>query len=607
MTICYLDPEDEITGAVARLRAVGDGEAVLVLPPGSRIATSRINFRLLAREAEQNRLSLVAVSDEPGVRALAISAGLPAYDSIAAAQAGLAEFRRQDQRLAERVRGGSAKPGHGGDDQAPRSTPPAPGPAAATPAAPPRELLAPAPEVRPADRGAADGGVSGDTQPLVAVGPRTGQPADATRVLTIPAIEAERRSLPARGEERVEVVAADDVLEGSHPPRRWRRRWAYTPLVTVLLLLALVGVAAYGAYTLVPTASVTIRPHLTAVGPVSSDVVADVRVAVVDPGEGVIPAQQLQVPLSVSGEFTATGSRVTTTRASGSVRFTSQNTLSEVPIPAGTLVATAGGLEFETTADRVVPRAVFATGTEGEVDAPVRAVRAGPRGNVAAGAITVLPNVIAEQLVRVTNPQPTSGGERRQTTVVSADDYQAARAELIDLLDAQLVDVLADPETTPRGLIVYPASAEIGEATSDQPQSELVNRATEAFSLTVTATATVLAVNEAQVDEVIVEQLRALVPPDSTLVDDSVEATHTPGEVAGNLIVFSASANGRAYRVPDRDTLVAEIRGLPVSEAREIIGRYGTSELTVWPDFVDRVPDQPARINLTILPPTEAT
>jgi hypothetical protein len=89
VTICYLDPEDEITGAVARLRGVSDGEAVLVLPPGSRIATSRINFRLLAREAEQNGLLLVAVSDEPGVRALAISAGLPAYDSIAAAESGL--------------------------------------------------------------------------------------------------------------------------------------------------------------------------------------------------------------------------------------------------------------------------------------------------------------------------------------------------------------------------------------------------------------------------------------------------------------------------------------------------------------------------------------
>ena len=57
--------------------------------------------------------------------------------------------------------------------------------------------------------------------------------------------------------------------------------------------------------------------------------------------------------------------------------------------------------------------------------------------------------------------------------------------------------------------------------------------------------------------------------------------------------------------MPEREPLVAEIRGLPVADARAIIARYGNAELSVWPDFVDRVPDQPARINLTILPPTE--
>ena len=51
-TIVYLDADDEITSAAARIRAA-DGRAGrrCVLPFGSRVATSRINFRLLAREA----------------------------------------------------------------------------------------------------------------------------------------------------------------------------------------------------------------------------------------------------------------------------------------------------------------------------------------------------------------------------------------------------------------------------------------------------------------------------------------------------------------------------------------------------------------------------
>ncbi len=55
MTVCYLEVDDEITGAIARIRAVRDGEAVIVVPPGSKIATSRINFKLLAREGNERR------------------------------------------------------------------------------------------------------------------------------------------------------------------------------------------------------------------------------------------------------------------------------------------------------------------------------------------------------------------------------------------------------------------------------------------------------------------------------------------------------------------------------------------------------------------------
>jgi hypothetical protein len=68
-TTIYLEPDDEITGAIARLRAVTDGEAIVVVPVGSRIATSRINFKLIVREAAERKLNIAAVSDEPSVRA----------------------------------------------------------------------------------------------------------------------------------------------------------------------------------------------------------------------------------------------------------------------------------------------------------------------------------------------------------------------------------------------------------------------------------------------------------------------------------------------------------------------------------------------------------
>ncbi len=82
-TIIYLDVEDEITSAATRIRNAPESRVGLVLPMGSRLATSRINFRLLAREAMVNGRRLDLIAPDASARALAASAGLPVFASVA--------------------------------------------------------------------------------------------------------------------------------------------------------------------------------------------------------------------------------------------------------------------------------------------------------------------------------------------------------------------------------------------------------------------------------------------------------------------------------------------------------------------------------------------
>jgi len=89
MAVWYLDNDDEITDAVARLRSTDDERVVFVVPPGSRIATGRINFRLLAREAEARDLAMAVASPDEQVRALAASAGVLASTTPDEAEAAL--------------------------------------------------------------------------------------------------------------------------------------------------------------------------------------------------------------------------------------------------------------------------------------------------------------------------------------------------------------------------------------------------------------------------------------------------------------------------------------------------------------------------------------
>jgi len=89
MTTWYLDNDDEITDAVARLRGTDADNVVFVVPPGSRIATGRINFKLLAREAAARDLHMAVASPDEQVRALATSAGVLAAATPDAAEAAL--------------------------------------------------------------------------------------------------------------------------------------------------------------------------------------------------------------------------------------------------------------------------------------------------------------------------------------------------------------------------------------------------------------------------------------------------------------------------------------------------------------------------------------
>ena len=88
--IIYLEVDDEITSAAARIRDSDAPRIAVVLPYGSRVATSRINFRLLARDALTHDKRLSIVSGDPATRALAASAGLPVFASVAEYESSMA-------------------------------------------------------------------------------------------------------------------------------------------------------------------------------------------------------------------------------------------------------------------------------------------------------------------------------------------------------------------------------------------------------------------------------------------------------------------------------------------------------------------------------------
>src|SRR6476659_11133011 len=100
--LIYLEVDDEITSAAARIRAAEQDRLALVLPHGSRVATSRINFRLLSRDAIEHDKRLSIVSADPATRALAASAGLPVFASVAEYESSLAGLEDEESPASSR-------------------------------------------------------------------------------------------------------------------------------------------------------------------------------------------------------------------------------------------------------------------------------------------------------------------------------------------------------------------------------------------------------------------------------------------------------------------------------------------------------------------------
>lgn len=583
MSTIYLEPDDEITTAIARLRAVRDGEVVLVVPPGSRVATSRINFKLLAREANERKLNVAAVSDDPAVRALAVSAGLPTYDTIGAAETALANFREQDRRLEERL--------SGGPDDAKVSEEEA------------EALRATRPPLWSSTRSSDTSVMPTPAADAPVFEPPFEQPADSVRSAEFAAGRARMGATDSRfGDTRaMDTRMLQDVEERRE--RRRGRRFPVAPFLVVALLAVLVGGVAYGAYVLLPTATVTLTPETTTLRLDPFTVTADPGTAVVDPVTGTLPAQSIAVPLHVTDTFDATGTQVSETRATGTVRFRSENTINEVAIPLGTFVATEDGIEFVTLEAAVVPTANFSTSTPGTVNVPVRAVRSGPNGNVAEHTIVLVPRSISSQLVSVINPGPTTGGERSEARRITQADYDAAVATLTGRLNNALAVALADSNSVPRGLTAYAATATHDAPTADTPAEELVGLVSPTFDLALDATGHVLAVNEAVIDDIATARLEAALAPSQQVIGPPPVIAFGPGVVANGLISYEVDASVLTYTAPDQASLVNQVRGKTITEAKDILSAYGMVGIVIWPEFIDRLPDQASRISLTVTPP----
>lgn len=536
--LIYLDVDDEITSAAARIRSAEAQRLALVLPYGSRLATSRINFRLLAREATERGKQIEIICADSSARALAVAAGLVVHPSVAAFEG--------------REVAGDAAAG---------------GSAAAAAAAAGSALLDDAALADP-KRKRRGAGQADDS--------------DATSVITLP-----RRSSP-----KVPIVG---------PPRPPMRTGLAVGIGVAVIALVIVG--SLLAIDLLPSATIVLHPRAEELGPLPLTIEARADVTAPDPSGLVIPAQRITFQLQAAQTFSATGTKLVETKATGTVTFSNFDTGGANRIDAGAIVRTPSGIQFATQATVTLPNATIQfpfTIVPSTASVGVQAVAAGPDGNVGNNTITVVPKGENKRLLQVTNEQATTGGASTQTTVVSAQDVDAAKTAVDGLLNADLDRQIGERTGVPIGLTLFPEARAVGNTSYATDPATLVDTEAPSFDINASAEATVIAVDPVPLGAVAEARLRTKVDSGWAIQPGSIASEVGVPSVAGEVISYPVSVHGTEVRSIDQAALINQVKGLVLGQARSRLDDYGDVDISVWPDWVSTIPTHTDRITFTI-------
>jgi len=373
------------------------------------------------------------------------------------------------------------------------------------------------------------------------------------------------------------------------------------PIIIGAAVLALaVVVGGVGAYLLLPTATVVITPREASIGPIELRITASPSITEPDQAANVVPALGQPVDVEASQSFPVTGKRVVKVAATGTVRFRNFDAGSSNTIPRGSIVSTRSGVRFKTDRAVTVKRAqqVLFQVFPSAATVTVTAVEGGPEGNVDQNTIRVIPRGEDPQTLDVTNPDATKGGKRDEFPRVAQADIDKATASLRARLTTKFQERLADPALAAEGTTVFPETALLGDPTYTVDPASLLGDEVATFELGASASGTVLAVDESAVQAVAAADIATHVEPGYALLDRSSTIDSSPGVVDGGVITFPVVITAREVLQLDTAAIEAEIRGKPLTEAQTILQRYGTAEVSVWPDWVGTIPTLDARVDV---------
>lgn len=352
-------------------------------------------------------------------------------------------------------------------------------------------------------------------------------------------------------------------LPGARIYRRFARLGCLTIALAVVALataaLVLVGVV------LAPSATITVTPA-SEEATTTIDLTASSQIRVINSAKGQLPARSVQVLIEDVGVIETVGrKRVPDAAATGTV-VVANRTMTAMTIAKGTIVRTATGvsIRFRTEEEALLPAGVYAS-----VRVPVKAIEAGPTGNVKAGAISIVEGNLLFQ-VSVINDEDLRGGTEKLARYVTLQDRNNLREAIIQKIRAKSYVALQAAAQPGDYIPAESLTLAVNESSFDKP----LDAQADFLSGKVRATVSGLVLEGEHLRTLVAARLRNLasggfvVAPESVSYSEPRNVTYEDGIIT---LQITASARSRAdVNLQDIQTMAA---GQPIEGLASAIDR----------------------------------
>ena len=378
----------------------------------------------------------------------------------------------------------------------------------------------------------------------------------------------------------------------------------FSSKIVMLFVGSAVIVAGLVFYFVLPKAEIEVVPKVEATEQ-DLNVVADKGSAFIDLGKGVIPAQVIRFDKKSSREFNTTGESQANEKARGVMTVYNEYSSSPQGLVEKTRFVSADGKVFRTVKSITVPGAKISEGKviASSIDVEVAADEAGESYNISPGKF-LIPGFQGspkyEGFYGITK-DAMYGGTTGISKIVSADDVEMAKNEI--WADLQK-DLESDIKTqTPEGLKLLPEAKKL-EISSFDPSVKAGGRA-DKFTMTVKGTGILIFFDERDIIELAREnsEIESLESKDYSDKLSEVVYSEVSADFEKSKISFKAKVGEKLVWKINDSILKRLIAGRNETEIRTILNdreEVLSARILFWPFWVDAVPDNPDRVNVSV-------